>query len=44
MSFDDEFDAQVAAEFGNLGPATDGAEILAEDGGGAPRRNVRRRR
>ncbi len=44
VSFDDEFDAQVAAEFGNLGPATDGAEILAEDGGGAPRRNARRRR
>ena len=45
VSFDDEFDAQVAAEFGNLGPVTEGGENLGEDnGGGAPRRSPRRRR
>jgi polyribonucleotide nucleotidyltransferase len=42
VSFDESFDAQIAAEFGDLGPApAEGDELRDESSGGGPRRNRR---
>jgi polyribonucleotide nucleotidyltransferase len=42
VSFDESFDAQIAAEFGDLGPApAEGDELRDEPSGGGPRRNRR---
>jgi hypothetical protein len=41
VSFESEFEAEVASEFGDLGPAEDGP--AAGGGDDRPRRNRRRR-